>query len=683
MSKLGIAIPSRPSPPSSLMEFVGAVNSPIFRLGLTGELLEYNTGATLIIENWNIKPGDRIPEPWLSAALESLTANESSECIWSWGLVSKSLVFLPCQGSGEVVVIGTDNTSQLHLQQKISLNAQVFESAIEGILILDDEFRVVDTNPAYYSMTGNTPLEVLGEVAAFVNPALHSRPYLEGVFNALEQHHAWQGEVWGRRKDGSEIIQWLSVTRITNPAGIVQNYTVLISDITQQKEAEQQLFRMAHYDILTGLPNRRLFYDRLDQAMMSVDRDEERIAVMLIDLDGFKQVNDQFGHSVGDEILKTISDRLLASVRKSDTVGRMGGDEFLVLLRHLKDDQDATQIVNTMLATIAEPLRLKEHEFYLTASIGMSLYRRRQSIELLLRDIDQAMYSVKQDSKNGYRIVNESSASSTINILTQQAKLRKALENGEIQPYYQGIVEPEERRFVGMEVLARWVSPIEGIIQPNDFIGLAEETGLIKPLGEHILRSALTQGAQWRSQGVETGVMSINVSATQLRDEHFVPLVKSILEETGFPPSLLDLELNESLWIDGNKMIIDRLNALRKLGITIAIDDFGTKYASLSYLRNLPVDRIKIDRSFVCDLPHGQVNPAIVASILMMAKSIDLEVTAEGIENLEQSQYLTLHGCRTMQGFLYCLPAPASDIPDLIRAPGTIFDQGVTQHDDN
>lgn len=683
MNTLGVANSSRSSIPSSLMEVVETVKSPIFRLSLSGELLEHNAGAALIIDNWNIRPGDPIPEPWLSTALETAATDESGECTWCWGLVSKSLVFLPSQALGEIVVIGIDNTSQLHLQQKIALNAQVFESALEGILILDDEFRVVDTNPAYHGMTGFSPLEVLGEIAAFVNPRLHSRPYLESVFQALEQHHAWQGEVWDRRKDGSEFIQWVSVTRITDPASEVQNYTVLISDITQQKTAEQQLYRMAHYDILTGLPNRRLFYDRLDQAMMSVDRDGERIAILLIDLDGFKQVNDQFGHSVGDEMLKMVSDRLLSSVRKSDTVGRMGGDEFLVLLRHLKEDTDATQIANKILATIAEPVSLGEHEFYLTASIGMSLYRKRQSIERLLRDIDQAMYSVKMDGKNSYRIVSDYSPTLTINVLTQQAKLRKALENGEIQPYYQGIVDPEERRLVGMEVLARWLSPTQGVIPPDDFIGIAEDTGLIKPLGEHILRSALRQGMEWRAMGIDIGVLSVNVSAAQLRDEHFVPMVESILDETGYPASLLDLELNESLWIDGNRTIIDRLNALRGLGVTIAIDDFGTKYASLSYLKNLPVDRIKIDRSFICDLPDGQINPAIVASILMMAQSIDLEVTAEGIETVEQSKYLSSHGCRTMQGFLYCRPLPAADIPDLVRAPASIFSKRVIRHDDN
>ena len=671
MSTLYTSISGEPRTPTSLssLDHLGALSSPVFRLTQQGVLIEFNNGSSLIIDNWGIQAGDPIPEPWLTIARETLNTGEAAERGWAWGLVSKSLVFVPNRNQDEIIVIGTDTTSQSHLQEKIALNAQVFESALEGILILDDEFRVVDSNPAYFRMTGMAPIEVLGEIAAFADPKLHSRSYLESLFHTLEVDDAWQGEIWDRRKDGRELIQWLSVSRIKDTTGDAQNYTVLITDITEQKMAEQQLFRMAHYDVLTGLPNRRLFYDRLDQAILSVEREQEHVAVMLIDLDGFKQVNDHFGHSVGDEMLKIVSDRLLNSVRRSDTVGRMGGDEFLILLRHLKSDDDATSIATKMLAAIAEPVMLEEHEFYLTASIGLSLYKSRQSIERILRDIDQAMYSVKLEGKNNYQLVNDELHPASINVLTKQAKLRRALDNGEIQPYFQGIVDTAQNRLVGMEVLARWISPKQGVIPPNEFIGIAEETGLIKPLGEHILRAALTQGAAWRQQGIETGKLSVNVSATQLRDPQFVTIVKDILNTTGFPPDHLDLELNESLWIDGNQKVIDRLNALRALGISIAIDDFGTKYASLSYLKNLPVDRLKIDRSFITGIPNGRVNPAIVSSILMMARSIDLDVTAEGIETFEQSDYLSDHGCNTIQGFLYSRPIPASDVPDFVNTP--------------
>ncbi|MEX1056761.1 MAG: EAL domain-containing protein, partial [Natronospirillum sp.] len=369
----------------------------------------------------------------------------------------------------------------------------------------------------------------------------------------------------------------------------ITHFTAVVTDITLQKEAEEQLIHMAHFDMLTGLPNRRLFYDRLQQAIGSAKRSGECIAVMLIDLDGFKLVNDQLGHIAGDEMLQIMAHRIANELRVSDTVARMGGDEFLVLLRQLDTLLSAEELADNILQSVSAPVIFHGQEIFLTASIGITPYFADQDSETLLRLLDSVMYEAKKDGKNGYKLVSVATTEMTTGRLTQQAKLRRALDNGEITAHYQGIIDISNNTLAGLEVLARWESPVDGMISPSVFIPVAEESGMIRRLGEHILRTACWQGAQWRAQGIDAGIMSVNVSAHQLHDRTFVSLVKRILAETGFPAERLDLELNEALWVEGNETVTDSLTRLRAMGIRVSIDDFGTKYASLSYLKHLPV----------------------------------------------------------------------------------------------
>lgn len=566
-----------------------------------------------------------------------------------------------------VYVFGMDVTVQKQIEQKVELNAKVFESATEGILIMDADMRVIDVNPAYSRITGYGPSEVLGETAAFAKAEEHTPEFLQHLEYALEHKDAWQGELWGTRKDGSRFAESLSIAVIKNAEGQVTYYTAVVTDITLQKEAEEQLLHMAHYDMLTGLPNRRLFYDRLQQATLSVGRSGECISVMLIDLDGFKLVNDQLGHSAGDEMLQIVAQRITDQLRASDTVARMGGDEFLVLLRHLDTIDSAEAIANDILHAVSAPVVLHDQEIFLTASIGITGYAVGQDSDTLLRLLDSVMYDAKQDGKNAYKVVSSATTEMTTGRLTLQTRLRRALDEGEIKAHYQGIIDTTTNTLSGLEVLARWESSTDGMISPAVFIPVAEESGMIRRLGEHILRTACWQGAKWIEQGIETGVMSVNVSAHQLHDRTFVSLVKQILAETGFPAERLDLELSEALWVEGRETVTDALTRLRNMGIRVSIDDFGTKYASLSYLKHLPVDRIKIDKSFVDDIPDSTVTCAIVASIMNLAQTINLEIVAEGIENHEQLQFLKEHGCRYIQGYLFCKPLPAECIADEVK----------------
>ena len=632
--------------------------------GVDGELLDANAGSWLVLQELGITPGNHLPALWLSILNAAVATGETRESTLVCGLVSTQLLFVPAPDDAMVHVFGVDVTSRTHDAEKIALNAQVFEHASEGILIMDEDMRVIDMNPAYARITGYSPEETLGEPAAFINTRQTDPELVEQIWSALCQNGKWQGEVWGRRKNGSAYAEWLSVVAVHDHGGRVAQYTGILSDITGQKEAEEQLFEMAHYDTLTGLPNRRLFHDRLAEARDA--EASERFGVMLVDLDGFKLVNDQLGHGAGDEMLRIVASRLENCLRGTDTIARMGGDEFLVLLRGLKGPDCTAQIAEKLLGRIAEPVVLEGQEFFLTASIGVHSDCRGIETEALLRDLDNAMYGVKSDGKNGYRFVSRDGGDRIGTRLTWQSRLRRALEGNGITLHYQVLVDVEQGTVLGMEALARWQTTTDGFIPPSDFIPLAEESGLIHQLGEQLLRNACSQGAQWLADGIDTGAMSVNVAVRQLRHEQFVPMVEGILEQTGFPPSRLDLELSETMYIEGEDEVVAKLERLRDLGVTVSIDDFGTKYASLAYITKLPVDRIKIDKAFVDGLPDDIGSAAIVSAVVSMAKSMDLDVIAEGVETREQLDFLLTNGSPCIQGYYCGRPVPADRIPDMI-----------------
>jgi diguanylate cyclase (GGDEF)-like protein/PAS domain S-box-containing protein len=651
--------------------------SPVLLLGLDARVLEANRGSWLVLQEWGVAYGDIIPEPWLSTALGALESGETREATLSVGIAGVLLLFVPAAEHGFIYVFGVDVTARKQLEQQIALNAQVFESAAEGILIMDAALRVIDVNPAYTTITGYTPEEVLGERPSFWRQDLQGADFVEQLARALTRHGRWQGELEQHRKDGSRYTERLSVSSVSGEQGEVTHYTAVLADITQQKEAERQLLRLANYDMLTGLPNRRLFQERFDKAMAAAEANGECIGILLVDLDGFKLVNDQLGHSAGDQTLRIISQRISHCLRTSDTVARMGGDEFLVLLRDLRGIENVVQVAEKVLSRIAEPVNMEGREFYLTASIGVSGYVRGQSSEELIRRLDKAMYSAKRSGKNRFRFASEDLMEYAGERLMRQARLRQAIARGEIHPYYQRIVDVGEGRLAGLEVLARWISPEEGIVKPVDFIPIAEESGLINPLGEHILRSACSQGAAWRAQGLTTVFLSVNVSVRQLRDEDFVHTVEEILAETGFPARLLHLELSEAIWIEGIELIATKLNRLRALGITISIDDFGTQYASLSYLKRLPVDCLKIDKSFVDEVPGDEASSAILSSILSMATAMGLDVIAEGVETRQQLDFLMDHGCRYVQGYYFDRPAPGASALPQAALPRATHDEYI------
>ena len=441
----------------------------------------------------------------------------------------------------------------------------------------------------------------------------------------------------------------------------------LMQMITERKQAH--LYHLAHYDALTGLPNRLLFEDRLTQALAQERRAGQLVALLFLDLDRFKAINDTFGHAVGDLLLKAVAERLSQSVRENDTVARMGGDEFTLIFSGLREPEDAGQIAHLILEAMAKPFVLEGHEVHVSTSIGITLYpldnnsidEKKSAIETLLKNADTAMYKAKDQGKNNYQFFKAEMNVATLERLLLENDLRKALENGEFVLHYQPRIHCADGSISGMEALIRWRHPTLGLISPATFIPLAEETGLIVPIGEWVLRTACTQTKAWLDAGMRPLRVAVNLSARQFKHADLILTIENVLRATGLSPSYLEVELTEGLAMEDVKQTVITLNALSAMGVSIAIDDFGTGYSSLAYLKRFPVDFLKIDQSFVRDIGGGGDSAAIAKTIIAMAHNLQLQVVGEGVETAEQFDFLRQHGCEEVQGYLLSRPLPAEE----------------------
>jgi diguanylate cyclase (GGDEF)-like protein len=446
-------------------------------------------------------------------------------------------------------------------------------------------------------------------------------------------------------------------------------FIVLARDITERKAAEQRIMSLAHFDALTGLPNRVLLADRMKVAIQHAARQSRRLAVLFVDLDRFKPINDSLGHDIGDKLLKAVAARMQGSVRVVDTVSRVGGDEFVVLLSEVEIPDDAARVAEKLISGLSQPYRIDEHELLLTASIGICIYPDNGSQpSILLRNADASMYSAKQGGRNRYQFYSDDMTLRAIERLGLEHDLRGAVERGEVFLVYQPQIELATSRIIGMEVLMRWRHPMRGLISPARFIPVAEDSGIILSLGEWALRESCRQARLWRDQGLLDVCISVNVSAVQLRQTDFAHIVARALAESGLPPANLEIELTESVVMQGVEPALEKLRELDTLGVKVAIDDFGTGYSSLSYLRQFTVDRLKIDQSFVRDLPGNMDAEAIAAAIVAMGLSLGLRIIAEGVETEAQATFLQSVLCREGQGYLYAHPMTADEFQAWVTA---------------
>ena len=551
------------------------------------------------------------------------------------------------------------------------LAATVFDCSSDAIIVTDPSNVIISVNPAFCEITGFERAEVLGKDPKMLSSGRQDREFYAQMWKSLQEVGKWNGEVWNRRKDGEVYPEWLSVSTVKNNKGDTTHYVGIFSDITERKQAEERVRHLAHYDALTDLPNRTLFHDRLQQAVIQAQRNREQVAVMFIDLDRFKVINDTLGHSTGDLLLQAVAQRLTNCIRQGDTVCRQGGDEFVILLPKVNHAEDAALVAQKILDALTQPFFIEGHELHISASVGISFFPSDGvSPEILMKHADVAMYRAKELGRNNYQFYFSSLNARSLERLALETSLRRAIEHGELELYYQPLVDAKGGALVGMEALVRWHHHDLGMILPGQFIPLAEETGLIVPIGEWVLRTACTQAQAWCKQGYGPLQISVNLSARQFRQADFAGHVRKVFEDTGFDPHCLELEVTESMLMNNLEENIITLNELKAMGISIAVDDFGTGYSSLSYLKRLPIDTLKIDRSFVGEVTGNRDDAAIVEAIISMAQSLSLKVIAEGVENVEQRDFLEAQHCDEMQGYLFSYPLPASQFVELLKKQG-------------
>lgn len=586
--------------------------------------------------------------------------------------VRRSPIFTHSGARKRLIVIRREITD-IKLAER---NLRVADAAIESqeaIVISDANNRILRINHAFTRMTGYSAEDVIGETTAILKSGRHDKSFYKAMWNSLKEKKFWQGEIWDRRKNGQIYLKWLTVTAVTGPGNEVHNYIGTFTDLSEHKEAKEAIYRLAFYDPLTDLPNRRLLRDHMDLALSNSARSLHYGAVFMIDIDHFKFINDTKGHAIGDLLLIEVAKRLKLCVRDGDTVARLGGDEFVIMLEILNKDENkaalqAEVLSKKILMAIDQPFFIDGQELHCTLSIGVSLFTMPTSTsEEMLKRADVAMYQAKSAGRNTMRFFDPDLHASLENRQAMLSELYQALPKNQLKIFYQAQVD-HQGKIIGAEVLLRWEHPQRGIVQPNDFIPLAEQSGLIIPIGLWVLHTACIQLKLWEENPLACHLtLAVNVSARQFSQSEFVEQVCTVLEESGAKATLLKIELTESLVLHDISDTIEKMEALKLLGIHFSIDDFGTGYSSLHYLKRLPINQLKIDRSFVRDIDTDQNDAVIAQTIIGMANTLGFNVIAEGVETEAQRVCLENQGCLTYQGYLFSKPVPLPDFEKLVN----------------
>lgn len=560
------------------------------------------------------------------------------------------------RNEGEVVQLFCmvcDITDEKKREQELRLAATFFETTSEAIAVTDAHNRIIAVNPAFCWITGYSEEEVLGRDPSLLSSGRHSSAFYRAMWETLQRLGRWQGEIWNRRKNGEVYPEWLSIVAIKDDRDNVVQHMAIFSDITRRKQDEKKIWHQANFDALTGLPNRTLFLDRLGQAMHQAHRDKRQLALMFIDLDRFKYVNETLGHAAGDQLLREAAQRIRENVSESDTVARLGGDEFTVVLGNYASIIDVEKRAEVILTALTQPFTVLDREAFVSGSIGITLYPDDATeMEQLLRNADSAMYRAKEAGRNNFRYFTSEMNDALRRRLRLEHDLRRAIEKNELEAHFQPIFN-NNGRVVGAEALARWNHRELGMIAPDEFIPLADEIGVITSLEHWMMREAVNMVSQWNKLDVGKLFVAVNISTLQCTNTHCYDFVRELLRTTDIEPSQFKLEITERVMMEDTENVIGLLASLRTSGIQLAIDDFGTGFSSLSYLKRLPVDVLKIDRSFVKDLPTDKDDVGLVEAIVAMAKSLGLRLVAEGVETHDQLAFLHSLGVDMLQGFYY------------------------------
>ncbi|MDT4289023.1 EAL domain-containing protein [Methylomonas sp. MO1] len=564
---------------------------------------------------------------------------------------------------GYNLAIARDITERKRIEEALQQAALIYQNSSEAMLLADSDDRILTINAAFTTITGYQSDEVVGKHIDILNSSSHS----EAMWQAIQSKGSWQGEIWDKRKNGEIYAKWLTVNTIFDAQQTMQRRVALFSDITEKKKTEGVIWQQANFDPLTQLPNRRMFYDRLSQDIKKAHREHKRLALLFIDLDLFKEVNDTLGHDMGDELLQIAAQRILASVRETDTVARLGGDEFTVILSDVGEPGNAERIAGNLLQKMTECFQLGNEIAYISTSIGIAFYPDdADNLKSLLKHADQAMYAAKRQGRNQYCFFIPTMQESAQARLRLSNDLRLALAGQQFYLCYQPIVELATNTVRKAEALIRWQHPTRGLINPADFIPIAEETGLISSIGNWIFQEAAEQTSRWRQSIHEKFQISINKSPVQFRNErdsHRDWL--DTLEALSLSGQSVVIEITEGLLLDANSSVAEQLLSFRDAGIQVSLDDFGTGYSSLSYLKKFDIDYLKIDQSFVRNLAIGSDDMALCEAIIVMAHKLGIKVIAEGIETSSQRDLLTAAGCDFGQGYLFAKPLPAQEFEKL------------------
>ncbi|WP_332727077.1 phosphodiesterase DibA [Pseudomonas sp. ESBL9] len=586
-----------------------------------------------------------------------------------WVGVSAGLIFLARARLFSFLGMGARLRRQRLDQERLRQAAVVFDCTREGVLVSDHNGVIVHVNPALVKITGYAPEEVLGQRPNMFKSGHHGPEFYQAVFESLEKTGEWHGEIWNRRKSGEIYPQWQTIRAVRDNKDQITHYVAVFSDISAIKNTQSELMRLAHHDPLTDLPNRLLFTDRAEQALAYAQRHKSGCALLMIDLDHFKIINDSMGHNVGDLLLKAVGERLTAVFGKGFTVARLGGDEFAVLVENCTQVAQAAGFAQQVLEVMKGAFILETHQLFISASVGISLYPNDAlNAEQLLRNADSALFKAKSAGREGYALYTEELTAHAQYRIEVASDLRRALEQQELRVYFQPVHDLTTSRMVGVEALVRWQHPQRGLVAPGEFIPIAERTGLIAEIDAWVLEQACWQMCQWQAAGVDLSFVAVNISSRLFARPELYQLVSTVLADTGLNPALLELEVTESAVMDNSEVALEQMHRLRELGLRLAIDDFGTGFSSLLRLKRLPVQKLKIDQGFVAGLPGDDDDVAIARAVIALAQSMGMQVHAEGIEYVEQAQFLLDHHCDLGQGYWFGRPVPARDL-DWQRAP--------------
>lgn len=577
--------------------------------------------------------------------------------------ITKTPVYDSDQQLIGVLGVAHDITKRSETEAKLRQSAKVFESTLEGVFITDENSVILDVNQSFIDITGYSRYEAIGATPRMLSSGKHDNEFFENMWCSINETGQWRGEIWNKRKDQTIFPEWLAINTVKNEDNGVVNYVAVFTDITEIKQSQSELNFLAHHDTLTSLPNRLFFNQKLEKALSHAKRNDSKLAILFIDLDRFKNINDSFGHTAGDHLLIHLSEGLKKTVRLEDTIARISGDEFIILFEDIKSTETVVGAIEKIMDVFTSSFTIEGHNIHITASIGVSLFPMDgTNANDLVRNADAAMYRAKDEGRNTYQFYTRDLTTKAFERVIMETELREALTKNELHLHYQPQFDLHTKSIIGLEVLLRWRHPRLDFVSPDQFIPLAEDSGLINPIGEWVLKEACQQAKKWIDQGYSFGRIAVNISGIQVNKGQLLDIVNNTLLETGLPAVSLELEVTESIIMKQADHAIVQLGELRELGILLSIDDFGTGYSSLSYLKRLPVHKLKIDRSFVSDIIEDSDDRAIINAIIAMGKSLGLAVIAEGVENIEQEQYLLSSGCNEAQGFYYSKPVSPDEL---------------------